>query len=489
MNAWDTLRFSWQDQTTVVVKVLSCGNRTICSMNMNKTDHTRRDFLKAASLGLTTALLPGCTTVGPNKTAATKALVKPNFIIWVADDQFLESVGCYGAEPSHTPNIDRLALEGLKFTRAYSTSSICTPARSALYTGMYPIKNGAHPNHSGLKEDIPSMPGIMRELGYRSAIVGKHGVHVRPTRPNNTFVWDEEFPLTDVTIKGAEWNKDAAKKHREMDYAGVKEFISDCNEPFCLFVASSLPHGPLLTKIENGLEGYPANNWTMDYQFGKCLQMLEETGQADNTVVIFVSDNGSNTERSKYTLYEPGVHVPMIIRWPGHVQPKTVTNALVDFTDIMPTLIELASGKPDLEMDGVSLVPLLNGENARLHDDLYLSFTCLGVNGVFDPYPIRAVVTDQYKLIHFLNHEIEPPKGNGVGKSPEFELFDLMNDPMESVNLAGDVKYAEIMEDMQKRLELWSLKVGDKGMETEFEAVDMFPEELGKLKQNDNDKR
>jgi hypothetical protein len=99
------------------------------------------------------------------------------------------------------------------------------------------------------------------------------------------------------------------------------------------------------------------------------------------------------------------------------------------------------------------------------------------VNGVFDPYPIRAVVTDQYKLIHFLNHEIEPPKGNGVGKSPEFELFDLMNDPMESVNLAGDVKYAEIMEDMQKRLELWSLKVGDKGMETEFEAVDMFPEE------------
>jgi arylsulfatase A-like enzyme len=90
---------------------------------------------------------------------------KPNFIIWVADDQYLESVGCYGAVPSHTPNIDGLAAAGLKFTRAYSTSSICTPARSALYTGMYPIKNGAHPNHSGLKEDIPSMPGIMRKLG------------------------------------------------------------------------------------------------------------------------------------------------------------------------------------------------------------------------------------------------------------------------------------------------------------------------------------
>ena len=89
---------------------------------------------------------------------------KPNFIIWVADDQYLESVGCYGGDPAQTPHIDKLAREGLLFTRAYSTASICTPARSALYTGMYPIKNGSHPNHSGLKKDIPSMPSIMREF-------------------------------------------------------------------------------------------------------------------------------------------------------------------------------------------------------------------------------------------------------------------------------------------------------------------------------------
>jgi len=119
---------------------------------------------------------------------------KPNIMIWVADDQYLESVGVYGGDPKQTPNIDKFAEQSMLFTRAYSTTSICTPARSALYTGMYPIHNGSHPNHSGLKKDVASMPSIMKELGYRTALVGKDGVHKRPTRPNNTFVWDAEYP-------------------------------------------------------------------------------------------------------------------------------------------------------------------------------------------------------------------------------------------------------------------------------------------------------
>jgi N-sulfoglucosamine sulfohydrolase len=421
-------------------------------------------------------------TAGCSNQQQAKDPEKPNFIIWVADDQYLESVGCYGGDPLQTPNIDKLAEEGLRFTRAYSTTSICTPARSALYTGMYPIKNGAHPNHSGLKEDIPSMPGIMRELGYRSALVGKTGVHNRPTRPTNTFVWDKEFPLTSETIKGAEWSEKAADKHREMDYAGIEEFIRVDGKPFCLFVASSLPHGPGLTKIENGMEGYPANNWTADYQLGLYMKMLEEAGKRNNTVVIFVSDNGSNTSRSKYTLYEPGVHIPMIIRWPEHVTPGSVSDALVDFTDVMPTLMELVGSEPSAEMDGRSLVPLMNGENVTLRDDLYLSFTCLGVNDVYDPYPIRAVVTERYKLIRNLNHEIDPPKGSGVQKVPEYELFDLSEDPSESVNLYEEEAYAAIRADMEKRLQFWTLEVGDKGMATEYEAVEMFPDKIGHLK-------
>lgn len=427
-------------------------------------------------------LVAGCMVNGDKKKQGGEIPLKPNFIVWVADDQFLESVGCYGGDPLQTPNIDKLAAGGLRFTRAYATSSICTPARSALYTGMYPIRNGAHPNHSGLKRDVPSMPGIMRELGYRSAIVGKEGVHKRPTRPNNTFVWDAEFPLTDETIQGAAGDEKAADKHRKMDFAGVKAFMKPDSLPFCLFVASSLPHGPLLTKIENGMEGYPANNWMADWQLGQYMQMLEETGQVDNTVVIFVSDNGSNTARSKYTLFEPGVHIPMIISWPGHVSPGTTTDALVDFTDVMPTLMELAGGKPHGEMDGKSLVPLMRGEDVVLHEDLFLSFTCLGVNDIYEPYPIRAVVTRQYKLIHYLNHEIDPPKGSGVSRSPEYLLFDLAADPQEAVNLADDPEYGGVRMEMQTRLDRRVLEVGDQGMETEFEAIDMFPDRIGHLK-------
>ncbi len=444
---------------------------------MKATNH----ILFGISISLGTLLFWSCNTSAPATKEMTWENEKPNFIIWVADDQYLESVGCYGAEPSYTPNIDRLAEEGLKFNRAYSTSSICTPSRSALYTGMYPIKNGAHPNHSGLKSDIRTMPGIMHELGYRSALVGKEGVHKCPTRPTNTFVWDAEFPHTKITIEGAEYDAKAADKHREMDYEAIREFMQPDSLPYCIFVASSLPHGPGLSRISNGLEGYPANNWMADRQLGWYLDVLEETGQVENTVVIFVSDNGSNTERSKYTLYEPGVHIPMIIRWTGHVKPGTETDALVDFTDIMPTLMEINGKGPDPEMNGKSLVPLMKGKDVAIHEDLYLSFTMLGVNDIFVPYPIRAVVTDRFKLIHYLNHEADPPKGSGIGKVPEWQLFDLLDDPLESVNLYDDEKYAETTDHLTKRLEFWTREMGDKGMDTEYEAVVMFPDKIGHL--------
>lgn len=407
---------------------------------------------------------------------------KPNIMIWVADDQYLASVGCYGGDARHTPNIDRFAEQGMRFTRAYSTSSICTPSRSALYTGMYPIRNGAHPNHSGLKKDLPSMPSILRQHGYRCALVGKAGVHDRPTRPSNTFVWDREIDHTEEIIAGAESDEKASGKHRVMNYGAAMDFITESEQPFLLFVASSLPHSPGLTRIENGLEDYAANNWTADAQFGRFLAMLQESGKESHTLVIYVSDNGSNTDRSKYTLYEPGVNVPMIVRWPEHVPPGSVCDQLVDFTDVMPTLLEIVGASHETQvlsaetMDGKSLLPLLGNLNSPLRQDLFLSFTGLGVHDIVEPYPIRAIVQQRYKLIHNLNYQVTPHKGRGVKKSPEFELYDLLNDPEELNNLALSEANAQRVESMRARLQEWSRNVGDKGMETEYEAVAMFPE-------------
>jgi hypothetical protein len=129
-------------------------------------------------------------------------------------------------------------------------------------------------------------------------------------------------------------------------------------------------------------------------------------------------------------------------------------------------------------MDGVSLQPLLLGRETPLREDLFLSFTCLGVNDVYDPYPVRAVVSEQYKLIHYLNDTIDPPRGSEASRAPEFELFDLKNDPGETRNLARDPSCGEIMKHMKSRMEYWKTKVGDAGMATEYEAVAMFPDRL-----------
>ncbi len=326
------------------------------------------------------------------------------------------------------------------------------------------------------------MPSIMRQRGYRCALVGKPGVHDRPTRPSNTFAWDAEIDHTDQVIPGAEGNEKAAGKHRVMNYEAAMRFMTQSDQPFLLFVAASLPHAPSLTRIENGLEGYAANNWTCDAQFGRFLTILEEAGKENDTLVIYVSDNGSNTDRSKYTLYEAGVNVPMIIRWPGHVAPGSVCEQLVDFTDVMPTLLEIigannaASSSSAMPMDGKSLLPLFTDADKPLREDVFLSFTGLGVQDIEEPYPIRAVVQPRYKLIHNLNHEVTPHKGRGVKKCPEFELYDLSKDPEELNNLALSAVHAKLLESMKTRLREWSHSVGDRGMETEYEAIAMFPE-------------
>jgi len=287
-------------------------------------------------------------------------------------------------------------------------------------------------------------------------------------------------------VEGTERGGKVAKKHKGIDYEGVDDFLNDSDQPFIMFVAATLPHGPELGKISNGFEGYPANNWLTDHQFGKFLKMLDDAGKTENTVVIYLSDHGSNTPYSKYTLYQAAVHVPMIVRWPGRVKANSTSKQLVDFTDIMPTLMELAGGTPMKEMDGKSLMPLLKGEEVALREDLFLSFTALGVKEIYIPYPIRSVVTERYKLIQNINYKAGHPMGKSKQKtSTEFELYDLQNDPQEDNNLAGKIEFIKIQTDLLSRLKKWQKSVGDQGMDTELEAVGMFPEELaGKVQLN-----
>jgi N-sulfoglucosamine sulfohydrolase len=131
--------------------------------------------------------------------ASAFAADPPNVLIYLADDQYLSSVGCYGADPSHTPNIDRLAREGARFTRCFTPSSICTPNRGVLLSGMYPLRNGAHPNHSGFIDGIKSLPNYMKDAGYRACIVGKDGIQ----KPSDLYHWEFRIEKSDPPVPGA----------------------------------------------------------------------------------------------------------------------------------------------------------------------------------------------------------------------------------------------------------------------------------------------
>ncbi|MCD6288227.1 MAG: sulfatase [Candidatus Hydrogenedentes bacterium] len=429
----------------------------------------RRKFIAMATGGL-------AVTFSDPAAAFSKIGGRPNIFIYIADDQYRSSVGCYGAKPSHTPNIDRLAREGVRFTNAFTPSSICTPNRGALLSGMYPLRNGAHPNHSGFKNGVKSLPNYMKELGYRACLAGKDGIQ----RDSDLYKWEFKIEKTEEHVPGATEPKH--DRHRKSDLVAIEKFMADKSDPrpFCFVHAASLPHSPYLNKLPNGLVGYDASNWYMDYEFGLMLDVLERHGLADNTLVIYVNDNEAGQPRTKYTLYDTGLHVPMVARWPGHIRPGSVSNAYVSFLDIMPTLFEVTGKKPPAVMDGMSLVNVMEGRTDHLHDELYFSYTGVIVSSdrLEIPYPIRAVRTARYKYIRNINYTIPHPKQqkNGDdGMRPYEELYDIVADPNEMNNLADNQKFASIKKELSDKIDVWMKHCGDKGIESELQALKDFP--------------
>ncbi|MGI9319856.1 MAG: sulfatase family protein [Thiogranum sp.] len=436
----------------------------------------RKTFLKQAGLALTAAsVAPGILIAGDKKwrqlldgNAKGK---RPNIFIYVADDQYIGSVGCYGAEPSYTPNIDKLASQGMRFTRCYTPSSICSPNRGVLLSGQYPLKNGVHPNHSGYFDGIKSLPNYMKELGYRAIISGKDGIQ----KPSDLYEWEFRISKTDKHVPGAD--EPRHDRHRISDLAAIEAMVSAQDDrPFCHFHAASLPHGPLLNKSLNGLEGYDANNFYMDYELGQMLDILEKHGKADNTIVIYVNDNEAQLPRTKNTLYETGTRVPMVVRWPGVVDAGVTTDAMVSFTDFIPTLLEIAGGETPEVVDGKSMLPVWRRETDKHHGELYFSFSGVIVSRSGrqeTPYPIRAIRTERYRYIRYINHTVPAPKGGKM--NPYEELFDLVNDPGEQVNLAENPGFAAVKAELADKVDTWMVACDDQGIESELATLRKYP--------------
>jgi uncharacterized sulfatase len=353
-------------------------------------------------------------------------------------------------------------------------------------------------------------------LGYRVGLQGKSHVH-----PPQAFPYERIGRNAD-------------------DVAALARFINrDPGQPWLAVFASHDPHGPWTRgprdlydpatlklppwmhdtpEARQALAGYYAEITRLDEQVGECLKAVEASGQADRTMVVFLSEQGSGMPYGgKWTLYDNGIRVAALVRWPGKVQPGSSSEALMQYVDLAPTLIEAAGGEPATidtgcpgaanggqGFDGRSFLGVLTGQASRHRDYVFAQHTTVGVNGYKQPYPTRAVRDARYKLIRNLAPENEfwingihndpvyaswqreaatdpalAARVSWLSRRPAEELYDLEADPYEMQNLAADASRADVKSRLARELEAWMHQQGDRGLETELAAKRRQPRAAG----------
>ncbi len=431
---------------------------------------------------------------------------RPNIVVFVSDDHGWHFSGCYGNRDVRTPNIDQLARDGMRFTRMFAASPTCTPSRSSLWTGLYPQHHGAMGNHTNCRPEVKSLPMYLAPLGYRVVMANKADV-----RPRSRF----PFEYLHATLPRS---AEQPRKYRAegLDTAAVDRFLAEHvrtrpREPLCLILGDNCPHvtwernkiyDPQALAIppymvdtpitRRALANYYQDITTMDRHLGEVLQSLERHGLSRNTVVIYTSDQGAEWPHCKWTLYDTGLLVPFIVRWPTRVRPGSVCGALVSAVDLTPTLVDLAGGQPPEGIDGRSFRSLLTGDTMTFRDEVFATHTG---DGRMNRCPQRGMRNARYKYILNLHPERRwtthftlvpgiPESHKQVWDSwvqraatdkaaarlidlienhPREELYDTENDPYELNNLADDPHYEPILEQMRSRLEQWRREVGDVG--------------------------
>jgi N-sulfoglucosamine sulfohydrolase len=422
-----------------------------------------------------------------------------NVVLLVADDLGME-VGCYGDKAAKTPNIDALAATGTRFTHGFASVSSCSPSRAAILTGLPTHQSGqyglAHAVHNAHTfRDVQSVPRLLKAAGYRTGVIAK--LHVQPPE---VYPWDAE-----VRANGRNGVVIAAEAKKFMAASGDKPFFllvgftdphragrgfdsakSIKGMPTFTFDPKVLPlpyHVPDQPDARADLADYYGSVARLDFGVGAVLQAIKDTGHADDTLVIFLSDNGMPFPGAKTTLYDAGVHLPLIIHSPAQKATGVVNHAMASWTDIAPTVLDWTGVKPAAAMGGKSLLPILEREDAKDRDVVFGSHQ---FHEITMYYPIRMVRTRQYKYLLNLAHPLPFPFASDIYNSdtwqgvlkrgdkvlgqrpmetflnrPRDELYDLDQDPNELKNLAADPAYATVLKDLKARLHDWQVATKD----------------------------
>ena len=438
---------------------------------------------------------------------------RPNVFIFLSDDLSYHDIGCYGNPVVKTPNIDALAAEGLRLDACFNSAPMCAPTRMSLYSGIHPVRNGAHPNHSEVYPWVNTLPTYLKKLGYRVGLANK-----------SHFLPKEQFPFEH--LEGRE--HDTGKNGIDFDMARVEAFLSDSkDEPWCFVFASNQPHTPWnrgdasqydpravsippylvdTPETREAMTRYYAEITYMDDQLGQCIRFLDESGESDETLFLYLSEQGSNFPFCKWTCYETGLRSAGIIRWPGQVTAGSVSSELIQYVDVVPTIVEIGGGNAlDHNFDGRSFKGLLQGKDYTPNRFAYGVQTSRGIYSGPEAYGIRSIRDDQYRLIWNVNSESvfrntvtgkleaylswkeQAESGDAFAnerfetyrKRPEYELYDVDEDPFCMDNLAEFPEVRGEFNRLKTGLDRWMEQQGDVGAATEAEALSRMPKRRG----------
>ncbi len=433
---------------------------------------------------------------------------RPNVILIIADDMAWDDCGAYGNRKIRTPNIDRLAREGMRFDRAYVTTSSCSPSRSSILTGRYPHNTGAEELHWPLPAEQVTFTEKLKASGYWTAAAGKWHL--------GNAVKDRFDVVREANSSGFQLGTGkGARSRMTAGDSGAIQSGSDQwvpilrdrprDKPFFLWLASLDPHReyqsgtiprpygpedvvvppylPDVPEVRKDLALYYDEIGRLDHYVGEVLAELDRQKIAGETLVLFLSDNGRPFPRCKTTLYESGIRTPLLVRWPGHIRPGSRASGLVSTIDIAPTVLKLAGIEPGPSFQGKDLSPIFHDPSAKIHQTIFAERN-------WHDYASRgrAARTERFRYIQNLDFErpLTPPADavrsltframrrlRDEGKlttaqmscflSPRAaeELYDVDADPQELVNLAGDPKYAGILAELRRDLSAWEHETED----------------------------
>lgn len=452
---------------------------------------SRRDFLKYVGITATSLGLPGCSTNrarNPNSHST-----RPNIILILTDDQGYGDVGFHGNEVIQTPNLDQFAKEGVDFSRFY-VAPVCSPTRAGIMTGRYHYRTGVTNVGScgdRIKAEELTIAEILRRSGYATAIYGKwHMGDNYPMRPQDMgfeeAIIHKGCCLTPWFRPGGDNYFDPYLFHNGVrkQYKGYcMDVFTDLtidfarknakqNKPFFVYLSTNTPHDPLNVGREysepyrqRGLGPQEAEYYgtitNIDYNVGRLMSKLKEMGLDEDTIVVFLTDNGASgggtrhwslkLRGKKASVYEGGIRVPCVFRWPGKFKSGSEIDRIAAYTDLLPTFLDAAQvASPEgINLDGESLMPLLEGRPGKYPDRTIIIQWHQGLT----PQLHRSftVIHKRFKLVQAVGGFQQ--SGKYLENEYRYELFDILNDPLEQNDLASE--YPHIVSMMKQQYEEW----------------------------------